>query len=252
MARAPRQTSGGTISRPSRAESVKRDLMYRIASQQLRPGDRLPSERTLAVELGVSRNVLREAVGSLAAMNVLQIQPGAGIFVAELDAASLIEPIVLALSLGPSNLHSVIQARLVIEPGIAALAAQLGDPEDIDELYRIVQRSREVIDDAPAFLDVDVEIHDAIVRMGRNPILARISDSTRRLARASRELTNADPALRRVADEGHEAIFRAIAARDTAAAETAMREHLTTVDSHLFDYERRLAPRPIRDPGAGF
>jgi DNA-binding FadR family transcriptional regulator len=244
MAQARREASPGPAARPSRAEAVKRELTYRIVSQQLRPGDRLPSERTLAVELGVSRNVLREAVGSLAAMNVLQTQPGAGIFVAELDTASLLEPIVLAMSLGPSNLHSVIQARLVIEPGIAALAAQLGGAGDIDDLYRLVQRSREVIEDAVGFLDVDVEIHDAIVRMARNPILARISDSISRLARASRELTNADPALRRVADQGHEAIFRAIAARDIAGAEASMRDHLTAVDSHLFDYERKLAPAP--------
>jgi GntR family transcriptional regulator, transcriptional repressor for pyruvate dehydrogenase complex len=220
----------------TRATAVREELLRRVASGALRPGDRLPAERTLASELGVSRNVLREAIGGLAAINLVNIQRGAGVFVRDLDVASLLEPIELAVSLAPSSLRSVIQARLVIEPGIAALAARSASPDEIDALDGLLRESAEVIDDAQAYLDADVAIHDAIVRMARNPILMRISDATRRLARASRELPNTDPELRKGSLKGHYRIFDAIVARDPAKAERAMREHLHYVDTHLFDY----------------
>jgi GntR family transcriptional repressor for pyruvate dehydrogenase complex len=180
-------------------------------------------------------------------MNLLETRPGAGVFVSELDVASLVEPLSFAVALGPPHLRSVIQARMVIEPGIAGLAAQFGRPEEIDRLYALIERSSGLIDEAEAFLDVDIEIHDAIVAMAGNTILAKISDAIRRVARASQELTNTGPAMRRGALEGHRAIFDGIAARNPARAATAMREHLEFVEEHLFDYKvesRAVAAMP--------
>lgn len=197
----------------------------------------------------MSRNVLREAIGSLAAMNVLEARPGAGVFVAELDVASLVEPLEFAVSLGPSHVRSVIQARMVIEPGIAALAAQFGTPEEIDGLYHLIELSRDLLDDGERYLDVDMEIHDAVVHMAGNTILERVSDALRRLARAARELTNTGPVMRQGALEGHCAIFEGIAARDPDRAAKAMSEHLAFVEDHLFDY--RVEPEAKAASAAG-
>jgi GntR family transcriptional regulator, transcriptional repressor for pyruvate dehydrogenase complex len=238
-----------TKPKTTRADAVKNELLDRVRSGAIQPRERLPSERALATELGVSRNVLREAIGSLAAMNVLEARPGSGVYVSELDTASMIEPLEFAVSLGPSHLRSVIQARQVIEPGIAALAAQFGTPEQIDGLYKLIERSRTLIDDSDAYLDVDMAIHDAIVQMAGNPILTRISDALRRLVRTAREITNTGPPMREGALAGHEAIFEAIAARDAERAARAMQDHIQFVEDHLFDY--RLKPATTSASRAG-
>jgi GntR family transcriptional regulator, transcriptional repressor for pyruvate dehydrogenase complex len=227
--------------RPTRAEAVKRDLIDRIRAGAIRPGERLPAERALAAELGVSRNVVREAIGGLSAINVLETRPGSGVYVSDFDVASLVEPVEFAVLLGPSHIRSVIQARMVTEPGIAALAAQFGTPEQIDGLYRLIERSRTMIDEPEAYIDLDMQIHDAIVRMAGNPILSRICDALRRLVQTSREMTNTGAELREGALAGHQEIFEAIASRDPERAATAMHDHLQFVDDHLFDY--KVTPR---------
>jgi GntR family transcriptional regulator, transcriptional repressor for pyruvate dehydrogenase complex len=227
--------------RISRADAVRRELVERIRAGSLQPGERLPAERVLAAELGVSRNVVREAIGSLTALNVVEPRPGSGVYVSDLDVGSLVEPFEFAVLLGPSHLRSVIQARMVTEPQIAALAAQFGTPEQIDGLYRLIEQSSTSIDDPERYLDLDMQIHDAIVEMAGNPILVRISDALRRLVRTSREITNTGPQMREGALDGHRAIFAAIAARDGDRAAAAMRDHLQFVDDHLFDY--KVTPR---------
>jgi GntR family transcriptional repressor for pyruvate dehydrogenase complex len=231
------------VASPTRAEAVKQELIARIGQGVFAPGSRLPPERALAAELHVSRNVLREAIGSLVAMQVLATRPGVGVFVTTLDDSALLEPLELGLSVISPSLRNLMQARLVIEPGVAALASQLSAPDEVDALNRLMRESRRLIDDPQAFLDFDCEIHDAIVRMTRNPILIRVSNSIRRVTRQARELTNADPALRRRAVAAHDKILDAIAARDPHAAADAMRSHLLEVEADLFDLQIQLEPR---------
>ena len=223
----------------TRVEEVRERLLAAIGSGRLQPGERLPAERTLARDLGVSRNVLREAVESLAARHLLEKRQGAGVFVAEFSASALVQPSELAILVGPASLRSIIQARLVIEPSVAALAAQTASGDEVDALHELARRSIEVIDDGEAFLDLDDRIHEAIVEMSRNRVLIGISESLRRLFRATRELGHTDPTLRQGAAEGHERVIRAIAARDPGAAASAMIEHLRFVESQLVDFAVR-------------
>jgi GntR family transcriptional repressor for pyruvate dehydrogenase complex len=216
--------------------SVKSQLLKMISSGQLTPGDRLPPERELAVEMGVSRNVVREALRSLVDANVLQARQGAGVFVASLDIESLMEPLELVLSLERATLQSLVQARLVIEPGIAALAAVHGSDEDIQALEDLVQEgSWRGAHDSGRHLEIDVELHARIVRMAGNPFLIRIMESVGRLARSSRDFTNPFPRMREAAQADHERIVAALRARDPEEAREAMRHHLEEVARTLAD-----------------
>jgi GntR family transcriptional regulator, transcriptional repressor for pyruvate dehydrogenase complex len=209
---------------------VRSQLLHRIAAGQLVPGDRLMAERELAAELGVSRNVVREAIRSLVDSNVLEARQGAGVFVASLDVESLIEPLELVLALEKATLHSLAEARLAIEPGIAALAAVRGSDEDIRALEALVEEGRaRGPEDSTRHLEIDVAIHARMVRMADNPFLMRIMDSIGRLARSSREFTNSFPRMREAAQGDHERIVAALRARDPEAARQAMSEHLRHV-----------------------
>ncbi len=225
------------VSRPAALpDRVKKMLLTMISSGQLAPGDRLPAERDLASDLGVSRNVVREALRSLVDANVLQARQGAGVFVASLDVESLIEPLDFVFSLERAALHSLVVARLVIEPGIAALAATRVTDEDLAELDALLERSRDdEAHDTAHFLETDVEIHGRIVRIADNPFLTRIMESLGRLSRTSRQYTNPVAPMRHMAHEDHERIVAALHTRDPDAAYEAMRRHIQHVADTLTD-----------------
>ena len=213
---------------------VRSQLLQMIAAGKLTPGDRLMPERELASELEVSRNVVREAIRSLVDANVLEARQGAGVFVASLHVESLIEPLELILALDNATLHSLAQARLAIEPGIAALAAHQASDEDIEALDRLIEASgASAPDDSEQLRAIDVELHARVVRMTENPFLARIMESIGRLARSSRDFTNSMPRMRTAAHEDHERIVAALRARDPEAARDAMADHLKHVERTL-------------------
>src|SRR4051794_19483772 len=240
MPAAPSESSKAVYEQITRRErlpnAVKSQLLRMISAGELTPGDRLAPERELAVEMGVSRNVVREAIRSLVDANVLQARQGAGVFVASLDMESLMEPLELVLSLERATLQNLAQARLVIEPGIAALAAVHGSEEDIEALEELVTEGFERgAHDSERHLEIDVELHTRITRMAGNPFLIRIMESVSRLARSSREFTNSFPRMREAAVQDHAQIVAALRARHPEAAREAMRHHLDHVARTLAD-----------------
>lgn len=204
-----------------------------VSAHELTAGQQLPAERVLAERFQVSRNVVREALRSLAAMNVLEIRHGIGVFVASLDIDSLVEPLEFALTLEKGTFESLTEARLLLEPGIAALAAARASKRDIAVLRRLLEDSEASVAEPTLFLATDIALHNHVVGMSRNPVLALVVQGLGRLARASRELTNASPAMRAQAVVDHGEIVRAIGKREAADAEHAMRVHLEHVREAL-------------------
>jgi GntR family transcriptional repressor for pyruvate dehydrogenase complex len=229
---------------------VRSQLLQMIAAGRLAPGDRLAPEREIATEMGVSRNVVREAIRSLVDSNVLETRQGAGVFVASLHVESLIEPLELVLALESATLHSLAEARIVIEPGIAALAAEHGSEEDMRALEALLEEEREKgPEDEARHLEIDVELHGRLVRMTDNPFLVRIMESIGRLARSSREFTNSLPRMREMAQADHERIVAAVRARDRDAAHDAMREHIEHVARTLAEESLAAEESVARIPG---
>lgn len=220
----------------SLAQQVSKLILEMISDGELEPGDKLPPERALAERLGVSRNVLREAVRSLASLNVLEVRHGAGVFVGSLEIADLIEPLEFAVSLERSAVKALLEARLAIEPGIARLAAERIEAAHVADLQRLVRESDEHAGEELRFLEIDVELHGTILAAADNPFLTRIMQSVGRLARTGREFTNPSPRMRELAIADHHQIVTTLEQRDAEAAETAMRLHLVHV-AEVLDLE---------------
>ena len=229
MAR-PVPTLSQALGRPDGlAQRVGERILALISEGSLAPGDQLPAERTLAEQLAVSRTVVREALRSLASMNVLEIRHGAGVFVGPLDLASLMQPLQFAVSIDHTALSQVAEARLVLEPGLAQLAAARADEPDIIRLRELVVEAAGLVNDPPGFLEVDLAFHSEVRRLANNSFLSRFMDSLEELARTSRTLTNPISNMREKTVRDLHQIAAAIARHDAVAAAEAMREHVQHV-----------------------
>ncbi len=213
-------------------QSVVRHLERAIESGVYSPGTRLPAERELAEQLGVSRPVVREAIVVLQSRGMLQIRHGAGVFVSpkgEAVASSAMDS-----DAGP---FEVIETRRLLEGEIAALAAELVTERQIAELEALLERIGDVRLDEPAREQADRAFHIALARCTGNDVLVNLvemlwdmryqSALCEYFFRRAREAGIEPPA-----DE-HRVVLDALKARDPDAARRAMREHLTRVTQNL-------------------
>ncbi len=229
----------GAIHREGISEQITQRILSLIREKQLKPGDRLPPERDLSSLMGVSRATLREALSHLAMMNVIELRHGSGTFVTSLEPQLLVENFSLVFSLTHNSFLQLIEAREVIEPGAAALAAQRITDEEIIQLEDVLERSRECLRSRPAdFPQLDIEFHTKTAEFSRNVLLTRIMQGIAQMSIVSSQRTAGDQggvSTKRVerAIRMHQNILDAIKARDPELARERMLEHLLSVEDTL-------------------
>ena len=192
----------------------------------LKPGDRLPSERDLALELGVSRPSVRSGLEALESMGVVVSRRGAGTFIADGPPDLGSEPLSLLASLHGFTPPEMFEARLVLEVGVAGLAAGHADGEHLAAMAEEVTEMFASLEDPAAFLRHDVRFHQAVGAGCGNRVLAALMEMVAAQFYEQRKETIAQARDLREAAEMHRRIFRAIRAHDPEAARAAMHEHL--------------------------
>jgi GntR family transcriptional regulator, transcriptional repressor for pyruvate dehydrogenase complex len=193
---------------------------------ELRPGDRLPAERELSRQLGVSRPSLRAGLRSLAVMGVVQIRPGAGSFIAGGPPVFGTDALRFQAALHGFTRDQMFQARLVLEVAVAGIAADHATSDDLISVSEEATGMFASVLDPQAFLRHDIEFHRAIAAACGNPILSALVNMVAEQFREQRQhsIGRAND-LKEAADE-HRAIYLAVRARDADRARRAMREHL--------------------------
>ena len=205
-------------------------LLDLIQQRHLEPGDRLPAERELAATMGVSRSSLREALRALTVLGVTEMRHGTGTYISSLEPEMLVRHLSFVLSLSDQASDQLFEARKVVEPAMAALAAERIDDGTLDLLDACVDRARQAIGDAEAFMETDLELHDAIRVAAENAILGRFMESIRTLGLASRRRTGARRAVHEQTVKDHSKIVAALRTHDPEAASAAMHRHLENVE----------------------
>ena len=126
-------------------EDIVRQVRALIADGHLKSGDRLPPERDLADRFRVSRTSVREALRSLQARGLIEIRAGEGAFVRDVSVEALVEPLALVILPYREAVGELFEARHLLEPAIAALAARRATREELAEMERILaEQAREV------------------------------------------------------------------------------------------------------------
>ncbi|MCX6551147.1 MAG: FadR/GntR family transcriptional regulator [Acidobacteria bacterium] len=193
---------------------------------ELRPGDRLPAERELARQLGVSRPSLRAGLRSLSVMGVVQIRPGAGSFIAGGPPAFGTDALRFQAALHGFTRDQMFQARLVLEVAVAGMAAGHATSDDLIAVSDEATGMFASMTDPQMFLRHDIEFHRAIAAACGNPILSALVNMVAEQFREQRQRTiDRASDLKEAADE-HRAIYLALRAHDAERARRAMRDHL--------------------------
>ena len=240
------------------ADSIQAQVRALIASRRLQAGDRLPPERELAGQFGVSRNSVRQAIRSLADGGLVEVKKGAagGAFIRNGGAAAVRTGLADLYSLGAIQPSHLIETRLLIGVEVVRLACQRGTPEQLDELERNVVAAEEAAKagDAPRRTTINLEFYRILARMTHNPLLETVTDAVMAMTQRfvedlSMRTSNAAvmPFRRKLLAD--------LRARDAAAAGERMREQLLKLQkiylAELAAREARTAKPARRKPAAG-
>ncbi|MFF2040857.1 FadR/GntR family transcriptional regulator [Kitasatospora sp. NPDC058170] len=215
-----------------------------VRAGELPPGTKLPAEQQLAADLGISRNLVREAVKALVVSRVLEIRRGDGTYVTSLAPALLLESLSSAVELLSGNtLLELTEARRLLEPAATGLAATRAGEADLAEIGRHLGAMRAARNDPERLNLHDAAFHRAVIAATGNETLTTLLDgiSNRTLrARIWRGLVDSDAADQAIAE--HEAIFQALSAREAPLAQAAALMHVTTTENWL---RRHMPTGPV-------
>jgi GntR family transcriptional repressor for pyruvate dehydrogenase complex len=220
--------------RPTLSEEVLRRLVEVLHAGHLNPGDKLPPERELASMLGISRPAVREALRALSLLGIIDARPGRGTRVVESIEALPLEPFLFKLLLNRSRLLDLMEMRKIIEPEVAALAAERAGERAraaIQAKFREHEQQVDETDDVEAEADAGQRFHLALAKASGNSAFAQLLFSLSDLIKEMGQLIVSRKHGASLA--WHRAIMEAVLARDPAEAKRLMRTHLDEVEREL-------------------
>ena len=212
-------------------EEIVRQVKQLIAEGRFKSGDRLPPERELAEKFVVSRTSVREALRALESLGLIDIRPGEGTFVREVSIDALVGPLALVMTSQREAIGELFEARRVLEPAIAAMAASRATPDEVQEMERILGDHAREIAAGRTGLAQDAAFHAAIGTAAHNRAITRLVHAIMDLLTQSREESINTPGRATRSHQDHRRIVEAIARRDSTAARQAMLDHLVAVEA---------------------
>jgi GntR family transcriptional repressor for pyruvate dehydrogenase complex len=256
---APSSSPADAVVSPLRSQTdvVVHGIKEMITTGRLVAGSRLPIEKDLADQLGVSRSSLREGVRALALMGVLETRQGDGTYVTSLDASLLLAPMGFVVDLQtPADSAHLQAVRRVLETEAAALAAQRIDAGAVDAATAVLGQIEPLLDhpteaDHDTIMEADIAFHRIIAHASGNPALEALIDSlaSRTVRGRMWRAISVEGAVRSTHRE-HLAILSALALHDADRARLRMAAHLLEVEdyivTHPIAYETSRAPSASR------
>lgn len=239
----------GKLQVPRISDAVAATLERRILEGSLKPGDRLPAERELAAELGVSRPSLREAIQKLASKGMVQSRQGGGTYVTEALEAAFFDPWADMMGSHPTLREDMLEFRRMLEGQAAEWAAERATDADLQRLAQSYAALADafVADDADRRSEADIAFHQAIGDAAHNVLIGHLSSALLRLMHDNIRLNlgelKAVPAASRLLMSQHDAIYHAVRDKKPQAARAAAETHIDFVRETLAQTLRSVARR---------
>ena len=229
-----------TLFKPIRPKKLSEEIFEQIKSLitdgQLKPGEKIPSEREMATLLGVSRPSVREAIMKLEAMGLLESRQGGGTYVRSLADGTL-APLAAMVEDNPKLLEELLEVRMGMECWSAYLAATRATEEEIKEIGDCVEEMARQAKSGGWSSEVDTRFHYAITTATHNTMQLHVLNTIHGLFLATIEVAltklYSQPEYIEVLLSQHRAIYKTIAQKDGDGARRAMAEHLEWVQAIL-------------------
>lgn len=219
------------------AEQIEDQIYDMILSENYQTGDKIPSENKLSIRFNVGRSTIREAIKILSSRNVLTTVRGSGTYVKNivpsdmdpLNLRDLEDRLPLAMDL--------VDLRMILEPGVAELAAMHATDEEVQELEALCNRVEYKILHHQNYIKDDIDFHTAVAKYSRNKVMEQLIYIIETAVMMFVNVTHKK--LTRETIETHRAVADAIKAHDTIGARSAMMMHMT--------YNRNLIRQMIEE-----
>lgn len=234
---------------PRISDAIAATLERRILEGSLKPGDRLPPERELAADLGVSRPSLREAIQKLASKGMVTSRQGGGTYVTDALETSFSDPWQDMMGKHPNLREDMLEFRRMIEGQAAEWAAERATDADRQRLEQTFAALRAAFDsdDTDKRSDADIAFHQAVGDASHNVLVGHLSGALLRLMHDNIRLNLGElktvPAASRLLMSQHEAIYTAVRDSKPQAARSAAETHIDFVRETLAQTLRSVARR---------
>jgi GntR family transcriptional regulator, transcriptional repressor for pyruvate dehydrogenase complex len=212
--------------RTSLTEEVTQYIVSLVENGEIKPGEKLPSERELSQQLSMSRSCVREALQALSMMRLIDIRPGRGAYVRSTLPEEVIDSNVLSRLIEGDSLRELAEARRILEVEIARLAAVRRTEDDLQELQRSLAVAKSENTSVAQLIASDLNFHLQIAKATHNEVLLKVFSTIFPLLGESRARVHDFAGARQNILEFHRVICEAIEKRDASTASTTMAQHL--------------------------
>jgi len=226
--------------------SVAEAIKSRIASGAWVVGQRLPSISQLAQEFGVGIVSIREAVKVLASRGIIRIEHGRGMFVAAALPAP-VDPYEHFQDVGTGSILALCEARRILEPELAAFAAERGTEDDLLAIREQALAMERLAAAGEDFFGPDMQFHRQIAVAAHNPVLARMMEGVNDLLMESQKITVVQPGSTPRAVRYHLLIADAICERDPLQARLLMLAHVNAAINGVLDWQPNMHEAPLSE-----
>jgi GntR family transcriptional repressor for pyruvate dehydrogenase complex len=219
-----------TIQNSRLYEQIVKQIEESLEKGNLKAGDQLPAERELALQFGVSRTAVREAMKALREKGLIEAFPGRGTFITSETSNSirLTFDRLIRADHREGTTH-LVEVREILEPEIAALAAARANQESLEQLREAIGIMDESKSDPEQYIEADLDFHLALAEAAANPLILTLIDSIVGLLREQRMNIFKVRGGPERGQYHHKRIFEAMENRDPVGAREAMRAHLRQV-----------------------
>jgi DNA-binding FadR family transcriptional regulator len=213
---------------PALYKAVRDYIKEYILENNLKPGDPLPPEGQLVDDLGVGRSSVREAVKSLQSLGIVEVRPGNGLFVRELNFDPMLEAFLFGMQFSPSTLAELLQVRIWLEVAVIGdIVEQISD-EELAKLEAVLKTWKERVQAGEEYSDLDETFHQIIYGVINNQTLVKLFSVFWIVFVSLENQVAHDPDPQEVLDS-HNSILAAIKARDPSLTRKRLTQHFDSI-----------------------
>jgi len=224
------------IKRISLSDAVTDRIISQIQEGRYRAGDRLPTERELAEQLGVGRTSVREGLRFLEKLGVLEIRQGMGTVVRSLSLGEVFEhlvPVQTIIELPDRDVRDIMHVRRVLEAESAQLAAQHATDRQLGRLEELLHGMAASLEKPRDYLEMDLEFHVVVAEAASNPVLAQLVNLIRDIYTRYFEIVLRDPEMNKTSLGFHRRLYAALRDHDADAARQHILAHLSQAERDM-------------------